>query len=93
MSDQNGCQVRGMVAAFAIGVAVGAGIALLCAPCSGKEARERLARRARDLKDRVGDAFEQAKDAVADKKAEIAAAVEAGKQAAREQRAKHTNPA
>ena len=48
-----------------VSAAVGAGIALLCAPQSGRESREWLGRRARELKQRVATAVEQGKHAVA----------------------------
>ena len=43
-----------LLVAAAIGVAAGAGAALLLAPCSGKETREWLANRSRQLKFEVG---------------------------------------
>ena len=89
MSENSSCPVGGYVAAFAIGALVGAGIALLYAPQSGKETRELLAQRARDIKAKAGDAVDGVKEMVQEKKAEIVAAFEAGKQAMREERAKH----
>jgi gas vesicle protein len=90
MSENNNtCAVGGIVAAFAIGALVGAGVALLYAPRSGKETRELLAKRTREATDKVVDAVEEAKEMVRGKKAEIVAAFEAGKEAMREERAKH----
>ncbi|MGA2139301.1 MAG: YtxH domain-containing protein [Verrucomicrobiia bacterium] len=94
MSDNNeSSRVGGYLAAFAIGALVGAGAALLYAPRSGKETRELLAKKGRDLKGKATDAIEDAKDFIKDKKAELAAAVEAGKEAMREERAKHQKAA
>jgi gas vesicle protein len=94
MSDSNeSSRVGGYLAAFAIGALVGTGFALLYAPRSGKETRELLAKKGRDLKGRASDALEGAKDFVQGKKAELAAAVEAGKDAMREERAKHQKAA
>ena len=59
--------IMGFVAGSVLGAAVGAGIALLYAPRSGKESREWLARQTRELKDRVAGAYEQTKDAVRDR--------------------------
>ena len=81
MSDENSSPVGGMVTAFAVGALVGAGIALLVAPQSGKETRDLLARKTRELKDRAGDALDDAKQMVRGHKAQIVAAVEAGKEA------------
>jgi len=90
MSDNNeSCRVGGYLAAFAIGALVGTAAALLYAPRSGKETREMIAKKGRDLKGRASDALEDAADFVQGKKAELAAAVEAGKDAMREERAKH----
>jgi gas vesicle protein len=90
MSDNNeSCRVGGYLAAFAIGALVGTAVALLYAPRSGKETRELLAKKGRDLKGRASAALEDAADFVQGKKAELAAAVEAGKDAMREERAKH----
>ncbi len=90
MSDNNeSCRVSGYLAAFAIGALVGTAAALLYAPRSGKETRELLAKKGRDLKGRASEALDDAADFVQGKKAELAAAVEAGKEAMREERAKH----
>jgi len=53
-----------LVVTAIVSAAVGAGVALLCAPQSGRESREWLARRARELKERVATALEQGKDAI-----------------------------
>lgn len=90
MSDNNANQVGGYLTAFALGAAIGAGLALLYAPRSGEETRKILAKRAEDLKDRAEHTLEDAKDYIRHKKDEIAAAVEAGKEAMREEREKHT---
>ena len=89
MSENNSCPVGGFLAVFAIGALAGAGIALLYAPRSGEETRELIAAKGRDLKDKATGALGDAKDFIDDKKAEITAAVEAGKEAMREERAKH----
>ena len=89
----NQVSVGGYLAAFAIGALVGTGAALLYAPRSGKETRELLAKKGRDLKGQASDALEDATDFIQGKKAELAAAVEAGKEAMREERAKHPKAA
>jgi gas vesicle protein len=94
MSDNNeSSHVGGYLAAFAIGALVGTGAALLYAPRSGKETRDLLAKKGRDLKSKASDALEDATDFVQGKKAELTAAVEAGKDAMREERAKHQKAA
>jgi gas vesicle protein len=54
----------GTLAALAIGAAVGASIALLYAPHSGRETRQLLARRSRDIKDRVTGTVGATRDAI-----------------------------
>jgi gas vesicle protein len=94
MSDNNeSTRVGGYLAAFAIGALIGTGAALLYAPRSGKETRELIAQRGRALKGHATDALDDAKDFVQGKKAELAAAIEAGKDAMREERAKHPKAA
>ncbi|MGA2221371.1 MAG: YtxH domain-containing protein [Verrucomicrobiia bacterium] len=94
MSDNNeSSRVGGYLAAFAIGALVGTGIALLYAPRSGKETRELLAKKGRELKGKASDALDDAKDFVQGKKSELVAAIEAGKDAMREERAKHQKAA
>ena len=93
MSENNATPVSGFLAAFAIGALVGTGAALLYAPRSGKETRELIAKRGRDLKGQASDALDDAKDFIDGKKAELAAAIDAGKDAMREERAKHLKAA
>jgi len=54
----------GMMMAVMVGAAVGAGVALLFAPCSGKETRNWLSQRTGELKTRTTNAFEQGKESV-----------------------------
>ena len=55
---------RGILTAALTGVALGAGVALLFAPCSGKEARGWLADRGRQLKQKTGRMYEQGAQAM-----------------------------
>jgi gas vesicle protein len=54
----------GIAIAVVAGAAVGAGVALLLAPCSGAEARSWLARKSRDAKDRTMNALASGKEAI-----------------------------
>ena len=90
MPDNNeSSRVGGYLIAFAIGALIGTGAALLYAPRSGKATRELLAKKGRELKGKASDAMDDAKDFVQGKQAELAAAIEAGKDAMQEERAKH----
>ena len=71
MSDVNQGSGSGILMAAVVGAAVGAGVALLFAPCSGKETRGWLADRSRDIKGRTTNAFEQGKASMRRAAAEI----------------------
>jgi gas vesicle protein len=61
MNETNGrgANPSGLVVGAILGAAVGAGVALLCAPRSGKETRELLARKSREIRERAARAFVQ----------------------------------
>jgi gas vesicle protein len=63
MSDIHQGSGMGIIVAAVVGAAVGAGVALLFAPCSGRETRGWLAHRSREIKDKTTSAFERAKEA------------------------------
>jgi gas vesicle protein len=99
MSENNGTPVGGYLAAFGIGALLGVGVALLTAPRSGKETRDRIAQRALDLKNdangiledaqgMVHEKLEGAQEMIREKQAVIAAAVAAAKEAMRDPGAK-----
>ena len=54
----------GIAIAVVAGAAVGAGVALLFAPCSGADARSWLARKSRDVKDRTMNAVASGTEAI-----------------------------
>jgi gas vesicle protein len=64
------------VGSFLLGVALGAGVALLLAPQSGEETRREIARRARRAQDAAQDFVEDVSGTVADKFQEVRATVE-----------------
>jgi gas vesicle protein len=65
---------------FVLGAVVGAGVALLLAPATGKETRRRIAESGQDLSDAARDALGQAGDTVHGLKQDVVAAVEAGRE-------------
>ncbi len=73
-----------MMAAFGAGALVGVSMALLFAPQSGKEARDRVASKSQDLKDTAMDVIDRGKHIVNEVKHEAHEAFEKGKKAARE---------
>ena len=71
---------------FAIGAVIGAGIALLYAPQSGKETRKLLAQKAKQLREKAQVTVENAQEFIKDGKADFAAAFDSGKETARHNR-------
>lgn len=65
---------------FAVGALVGAGIALLYAPQSGRETRKLLGKKAKQLKDKAQDTVENAQEFISDRKADIMAVFDSGKE-------------
>lgn len=95
-SDSRGTQNLGSsLVGFALGAVVGAGIALLIAPDSGKRTRQRLASTARRLGESAGHTIEQARDTVAELGTDARSAIKAGQEAFlhdRSIRASHSEP-
>lgn len=82
MSDNNnGSAILGIAAAFTVGAMVGAGLALLYAPQSGKETRDMVSRKTHDLKDAAGNVIEQGKHLVGDIKQKAREVIAQGKEA------------
>ncbi len=80
------------ILAFLLGAVVGAGVTLLMAPWSGREARERIKTAAEDARDRaeavlaetrekVSTVIEKGKGALEKERSTIKSALEAGKEA------------
>jgi gas vesicle protein len=96
MSDSNG---GSKAAYFLAGLGVGAILALMFAPSSGEEAREYLGKKAgesreyvtgrsREVRRQAEELVEKAKDLVTQQKDQLSAALEAGKAAYQEEKAK-----
>ena len=65
---------------FAVGAIIGAGVALLYAPQSGKETRKLLARKGKQLRNKAQDTVESAQEFIHDRKADLSAAIHSGKE-------------
>lgn len=77
---------------FALGAVVGAGLALLLAPDSGKNTRQRLASTARRLSKSAEHTFDRARETVADLGADAKSAIKAGQDSfAHERAARESN--
>jgi gas vesicle protein len=96
MSENNGAS---KIAFLLAGMGIGAILALLFAPKSGKETRDYLTQKAeegrdyvtargRELRKQAEETVEKAKDVVAKQKEQLSAALEAGKQAYQEEKGK-----
>lgn len=96
MSEDNG---GSKIAVFLAGMGIGAVVALLLAPRSGKQTRDYLTQRAEEGRDFVKskgdeirkqaeDAVEKGRDLVSKQKDMLSAALEAGKQAYQDEKAK-----
>ena len=72
------------ILSFLLGGVVGAGIALLLAPCSGEETRRRLASWLEENRDKTKDFLDKERDTLSHKKDQVQAAWEAGKKAFRD---------
>jgi gas vesicle protein len=71
---------------FAVGAVIGAGLALLYAPQSGKETRKLLTKKAKLLRDKAQLTIENAQEIIKDGKANITAAFDSGKEIAQHNR-------
>lgn len=66
---------------FALGAAVGAGLALLLAPASGRRTRQHLASTARRWSESAGHTVDQARDTVTELGTDARSAIKAGQDA------------
>jgi len=72
------------ILAFFIGGVVGVAAGILLAPCSGEETREKIGDWLEENRDKTREIIGRSREAVTQKKDQIAAAFEAGKKAFRE---------
>lgn len=95
MCEEKGCS-GGALIAFLAGGLIGAGLALLYAPVSGKEAREKISDFAGDLRKKTegwsGDLKQKVESFIEEEKSVIKAAYDAGREAMAKEKAKFENP-
>ena len=70
-----------VVVAFVLGAITGAAVALLVAPATGEETRRLLAEKAREGRDKAGEAARQGRDLWNRQKETLASAFERGREA------------
>jgi gas vesicle protein len=81
MREESGYSAGSMFLSFLLGGVVGAALALLLAPQSGRETRTRIKDFAEGVKEKVTSSVEKGKELFEEKKTAITKAVEAGKEA------------
>ncbi|HBA72471.1 MAG TPA: hypothetical protein DER40_02750 [Geobacter sp.] len=97
MSDEQGVSAGTVLVSFVAGAAIGAGLALLYAPKSGREMRENIADLTEDAVDKIKEyakeaqekiktAIEDGKETIVEKKSILASAIEAGREAMQKER-------
>lgn len=102
MSEERGYSGAAIALGFILGGALGASLALLFAPESGRRTRERLRDLAadvrdktidlsEDIRDRAEDAVERSREVIEEKKSILSAAVQAGKEAMQRERDRLTS--
>jgi gas vesicle protein len=84
---------RSILVPFLVGGVVGAGIALLLAPKSGKELRKDIKDLAATTRDKVATTIEDGKNLYDEGRIAVKGAIEAGKQAFLEEKERHVKAA
>lgn len=93
MKEEGLTNERSILVPFLVGGIVGAGIALLLAPKSGKEVRKEIKDFASDTKDTIASTFNKGKELYDEGKTAVMHAIEAGKEAYVAEREKHVKAA
>src|SRR6185369_4972040 len=102
MSDKCEISAGTVLVSFVAGAAIGAGLALLYAPKSGKEMRETIAdltedavdkikEYAKDAQDKIKTVIEDGKETIVEKKSILASAIEAGKEAMQKEKERYSS--
>jgi gas vesicle protein len=97
MSEERGYSGSAVALGFILGGVLGASLAMLFAPESGRRTRERLRDLAADvrdktidlteeLRDKTEDALERSRETIEEKKSILTAAIQAGKEALQRER-------
>jgi gas vesicle protein len=98
-NDDNGVAASTVLVSFLAGAALGAGLALLYAPKSGREIREQIGdltddavdkikEYAREAQDKIKATLEDGKETILEKKSILSSAIEAGRDAIQKEKEK-----
>ena len=90
MSRENDVHAGVIMMAFVMGAIAGAAAALLTAPSSGPDTRRALNEKAREGRERVGDAAKKSADFVKRQRDQLSTAIDRGREAY--QRARESDP-
>lgn len=97
MSEEQGVSAGTVLVSFVAGAAIGAGMALLYAPKSGREMREnildltedavdKIKEYAKEAQEKIKTAIDEGKETIVEKKSVLASAIEAGREAMQKER-------
>ena len=100
-NDNNGMYTGTIILAFMAGAAIGTGLALLYAPKTGKELREKISGMTdeavdkikvyvTEAQDKIKTSLDEGKELIREKKSILASALEAGKEAMEQEKGKST---
>ena len=87
MSRDSGVGAGSVMLAFLLGAVAGAAVALLYAPATGEETRERLAEKAREGRERAAEAAARGREVMNRGRQSVATAIERGREAYEQARA------
>ncbi len=81
MRDDYGYGAGAVFLSFLLGGVVGAGLAMLLTPQSGRETRQKIREFADDVKDRVSTTMDKGREYYDERKSVITSAIDAGREA------------
>ena len=97
--DDNGVSASTVLVSFLAGAALGAGLAILYAPKSGREMRDQIGdltddavdkikEYAKEAQDKIKATLEEGKETIMEKKSSLSSAIEAGREAIQKEKEK-----
>ena len=90
MGRDEGAGAGSVLLAFLLGAVAGAAVALLYAPAAGRETREFLGEKAREGRDRAGEAAVKGREMFNQGREKLSTAVERGREAYQQARSRET---